>query len=173
MSKERELLDNVEDFDDLAAKEQTEVLLYILLATTDQQSGTGTDLEAMRTRLGLAKGRSAQHLANHANKRSGNCFAKRSRGYSLSRSRREHWSGLIQGRSATVRVTNELRTHLETLPEGVLRDYLYEAVGCFEARHLRATVLMAWCAGFYVFRNWLHTHELGALNAQMATWKKA
>ena len=110
MSFAHDLLKALHDFDKLDALEQTEALLYIHTKTTESSSGTGTDLEALRTRLGLAKGRSAQHLANHTKRGGDGSFAKRARGYALTSTKAKFWRERVEGRAQAVETARTLRT---------------------------------------------------------------
>lgn len=172
MSQPEELFCSIDDFDGLTPREQTEAMLYIYAATTKAAGATGTDLENLRSQLGLAAGRSAQHLVNHHKMHGAGSFAKRSRGYALTKEKAKYWRDRLSVRPNAAKAARELRVHLARVPAGPLQDYLDETVGCFESRHLRATIVLAWCAGYYALRDWLHTNQLARLNAQMLLWKK-
>lgn len=170
MTRAHDLLTRVEGFDELAAREQTEVLLFIYTRLTGEDAATGTDLEGLRTTLGLAKGRSAQHLGNHSGK--GGSFVKRARGYALTASRSSEWATRLEGRPTATQTARTLRAHLATVTDIKLHEYLEEAVLCFEAKHLRACIVMTWCACYYRLREWVFKKHMATMNAQMGKWKK-
>jgi hypothetical protein len=61
--------------------------------------------------------------------------------------------------------------HLAKLADPNLREYLAEAINCFDSNYFRAAIVMAWCAGYGILRAYLFNRHLTALNTAMASWK--
>ena len=160
----------VPDFVSLSAREQLELLVYFAVVVEGSPSVTGKQIEELRAMLNLPEGGAANTLSVGARGRE-RTFLKRPRGYALTRTAEERLSKRI-GRPCAITTSLSVRTHLSKVAAGPLREYLAEAAGAFEARFLRAAIVMSWCAAYYVVREWLFRNRLSALNAQMSTWKK-
>src|ERR1043165_5924790 len=171
---DRDLLEasvrKVKGFESLPFLEQTAYLTYFLTATLGNPSVTGRALEDARDALRLSPGDSAKYLPINSRGKS-KTFLKREHGYVLSRSEEHRIAGSL-GRPGAINASVSLRQHMSGITDADLRSYLDEAVGTFEHGFFRAAIVMAWCAAFFVVRNWIFTKNLVAFNVQSSGWKK-
>lgn len=69
---------------------------------------------------------------------------------------------------------SSLRSHVDTLPHGALRDFVIEAVRCVEERLWRAAVVMSWIGAVRHMQDLVVANHLPAFNAALLKrWNKA
>ena len=67
-----------------------------------------------------------------------------------------------------------LRSHVDALPHGPLREFVIEAVRCVEERLWRSAVVMAWIGAIRHLQDLVFANHLTAFNAAMRVrWSKA
>lgn len=89
-------------------------------------------------------------------------------GYKLQRHMREALSRKLGAEKVTAQTSATLRSLEHKLPEGADKDFLKEAVDCFEAGANRATIVMVWILAMdHLFAHIL-AHKLAAFNAALA-----
>jgi hypothetical protein len=165
---------SVENFNELTAARQNELLLYFLTEVEGATFATASDVDAMRDTLNLQRFRTAQDLSERTRKTRGSDprFVKKNRGYALDRRVVEDIRVLTDTRPARKVLARELEKLLESVPSGPRRDYLVEALGCFQSNYMRAAVILAWCVSYDVLRDWLFTRHLDELSKRTQSWKK-
>jgi hypothetical protein len=161
---------SVAGFSALSTREQVEVLVYYWTAIVGNSAATGSDVENLRLLLKMPRGGAAATLSSNSRGKARR-FVKLPRGYSLARNAEPEVLKRL-GRPTAQETSRALREHVGQISSGPLRDYLTEATGAFESGFLRASIVMSWCAAFYVFRDWLFNTHVQALNQHMSTWKK-
>jgi len=165
---------SVERFNELPNSRQNEFLVYFRTEIQRAAFATASEIDAMRDQLSLQTFRTAQDLSERARKNDSRLvlFIKKTRGYALERKRIEEIRAVVDARPARRALTRELEKILEAVPMGPRRDYLVEALGCFQSNFLRAAVVLTWCVSYDVLRDWLFGKHLAEINKKTQTWKK-
>jgi hypothetical protein len=162
-------------YEDTPAK-QTVGLLYFLTEIRGQESAMAVAIDSLRADLALPPfARTDRFLSENTRTRNGAkrpLFIKRPTGYSLERSTKELIARSVSSHPAAAAAAVDLRRLAESIADTTRRDYAVEAVRCFEYTLYRAAIVMCWALAYAVFRQWLFTKNLAALNAQINTWKK-
>lgn len=95
-------------------------------------------------------------------------YIKASGGYKLQRHMREALSRKLGAEQVTAQTSATLRTLEHKLPVGADKDFLKEAIDCFEAGANRATIVMAWILAMDHLFAYILTHKLAEFNAALA-----
>ena len=95
-------------------------------------------------------------------------FIKTNGGYKLQRHAREALSLKLGVETATAQTSASLRSLEHKLPEGQDKDFLKEAIDCFEVGANRATIVMAWILAIDHLFAYILTHKLQEFNAVLA-----
>jgi hypothetical protein len=165
-------LTRVPGFSSMPATDQNEVLAYYLQSNL-KKAVRVADIDVLRSRLMIPK-------YNTANQFSINCrcskgqrprFVKAEKGYSLERGVFEEFQKKYGQRPTAAIIKSDLIKHLGALTDPQVKEYLTEAINCFDSGYFRASVVLAWCVGYAILRAWLFTNHVGALNAIMTSWK--
>jgi hypothetical protein len=165
---------SIENFSGLANTRQNEYLVYFKTEIEGAGFATASQIDAMRDQLDLQPFRTAQDFSERS-RRTGSRqapFVKKHRGYGLERKLKEQIRSAVDTRPARKALERELEKILEAVPSGARRDYLVEALGCFQSNYLRAALLLTWCVAYDVLRDWLYTKHLAAINTKTQAWKK-
>ena len=153
---------------------QNEHLAYFL-HSTDKEAVTATEINLLRAQLRLPQFNTANRLSidsrTSRDKEKRPRFVKAKKGYALERGVFEELDKTYGQRPTTAALKSDLAQHLAKLTNGDLKEYLTEAINCFDRGYFRATIVMAWCAGYAILRAWLFARHAGALNASMSSWK--
>lgn len=174
-SPEEDFVDSIPDFDKLLMGRQTDLLAYYLLVLGKAEYVTGAMLAAMRQKVHLAAHPYLpQYLSDQASRKSGRTphYVKKARGYGLERGYAKALEAEHLGRPAAKHVSASLRSALAGISDAVVKEYLEEAISCFEHGLHRSAVVMSWCVAYGLFRSWLFKNHLTQLNAAMAAWKQ-
>ncbi len=165
-------ISRVPDFSALPSARQNEILVYCLHCD-GKAVVTVAEVDAHRLQLKLTPFTTAQQFSLHSKriKGKGPRFVKAKKGYSLERGVFEELDKTFGQRPAAITIKHDLAKHIAKLAEPNLKDYLQETVHCFGHGYYRASIVMAWCAGYAILRNWLYSQHVTAMNAVMATWK--
>jgi len=89
-------------------------------------------------------------------------------GYRLHRRKAEELSSLLGVRRVVTQTSAELRALEGQFTDGDTKDFLREAIDCFEAGANRAAVIMTWVLTFDHFLNWLFVNKLNEFNRTFA-----
>jgi hypothetical protein len=167
-------VDSIERFNELPSGRQNEFLVYFRIEVERAVFATASEIDALRNHLNLQPFRTAQDFSERARKSGVRQarFVKKNRGYGLERKVIEEIRALSNIRPASRALAKELGEILETVPSGPRRDYLAEALGCFQSTYMRAAVVLTWCVSFDVLRDWLFTKHLTEINQKTQNWKK-
>lgn len=86
-------------------------------------------------------------------------------------------SALLPGNRVILNTSNSLRAHLARISDPLCRDFVNEAVICFEAKQYRAAVVFSWAGAIALLHKHVFDHHLGAFNAEATRrepkWKQA
>lgn len=95
-------------------------------------------------------------------------YIKANGGYKLQRHMREALSRKLGAEKVTAQTSATLRGLEHKMPEGADKDFLKEAIDCFEAGANRATVVMAWILAMDHLFAYILAHKLSEFNAALA-----
>jgi hypothetical protein len=164
----------IQDFGDLSASLQTDLLAFYLLSHAGVGAITASAIESLRTALRLADhARISPYLSESTRKR-GKAkprYVKVKDGYVLERGYSTQLQQTYLGRPAVRHLATSLRGTLAAIGDVAVRSYLEEAVSAFETAHHRGALILTWCVAYGLLRDWLFRNHLAALNGAMAGWK--
>jgi len=171
-------LAKVKDFSSMRASQQNEVLAYYIQAVRNPKANGRepvlvSEIDSLRKHLLLPKHNTAVQFSNGCSKSNGKMpvFIKTKGGYFLARDAFESYKKSLSGRPTAVVVKSGLEKHLAALKDPALKEYLTEAINCFDSQYFRAAIVMGWCAGYAIFRQYLFSRHLTAINTTMSAWK--
>ena len=95
-------------------------------------------------------------------------YVRANGGYKLQRHMREALSAKLGAEKVTAQTSATLRGLENKLPDGADKDFLKEAVDCFEAGANRATILMVWILTIDHLFAYISAHKLSEFNAALA-----
>lgn len=95
-------------------------------------------------------------------------YVKTANGYRLQRHFADEMSDKLGARHAVVQTSVELRALEKLITDPVTKDYLSEAIDCFEAGANRGAVIMTWVLAMDHFLNYVFTKKLTEFNAALA-----
>jgi hypothetical protein len=160
------------NFSALDSSSQNELLVYFL-HSDGKEHVTAKDIDALREKLRLPACGTAQQLSRGCQKSRGKRprFIKATVGYKLERGVYEEFNARFSQRPATVKITNDLAQHIAKVNDLHLKDILQEAADCFGSGYFRASMVLAWAAGYGIVRGWLFAKHLAAINQVTAGWR--
>lgn len=94
-------------------------------------------------------------------------FVKVASGYRLERSRKEEIAKSLGARKDVVQTSAELRALESLFTDADTKEFLKEAVDCFEAGANRAAVIMVWLLTFDHFLNYIFNSKLSEFNRRL------
>lgn len=100
-------------------------------------------------------------------------------GWELTVAGREHLRklGVSNLPASAVNVATDLRNKLSNIKNSDTRDFVEEAIACFEHGFYRSAVVMGWAAAISVLHHHVHAHHLADFNKEAARvdqkWKAA
>jgi hypothetical protein len=164
----------IQGFSSLLPPVQNEHLAYYL-HSTGKEAVTATEINSLRAQLRLPQFNTANRLSidsrTSRDKEKRQRFVKAQKGYALERGVFEELDKEYGHRPTTAAIKSDLAKHLAKLTNADLKEYLTEAINCFDSGYFRAAIVMAWCAGYAILRAWLFAGHAGALNSAMSSWK--
>jgi hypothetical protein len=165
-------LARVPDFSSMPSGAQNELLLYHP-QSDGELSASVAEIDALRLQLKLPKSGTAGQFSagSHSGRGRRPRFVKAKKGYSLERAVFEELHKKYGQRPTAAAIKSDLAKHLAKLTDADLKEYLTEAINCFDSCYFRASIVMAWCAGYAILRAWLFTNHASAFNAVMSSWK--
>ena len=173
-SPEEDFVNSIPDFDGLLMGRQTDLLAYYCLVLGKADYVTGAILSALRQKVHLAAHPYLpQYLSDQASRKSGRTphYVKKAKGYGLERGYAKSLEVEHLGRPAAKHVSTSLRAALPGIADAAVKEYLEEAVSCFEHGLHRSAIVMTWCVAYSLLRAWIFRNHLTQFNAAMAAWK--
>jgi len=172
-------LSRVENFTSLPDAQQNLILAYYVQAVRDpsangKQPIAVSEINSLREHLLLPEYTTASQFSIATAKIGSvrpQLVKAKIGGYFLERETFERLAKQYGQRPVAVSIKSDLSKHLVSLKNDQLKEYLTEVINCFDSKFYRASIVLAWCAAYAIFREWLFAKHLVALNAQMATWK--
>jgi hypothetical protein len=88
-------------------------------------------------------------------------------GWKLSAAGKEQVARLVGAPEARLQnVSVSVRKHLGSITDLATRSFVEEAVGCFEAKHCRAAIVLSWVGAVNVLHKHVFDHKLKEFNAE-------
>jgi hypothetical protein len=145
-----------------------ELFVYFLTVELGREAVTSKQVEDCFAACDLAvPGNVRGRLSEGANAKSPK-FIRTNGGYKLQRHMREALSRKLGAETMTVQTSAALRGLEHRLPVGADKDFLKEAVDCFEAGAKRATIVMVWILTIDHLFAYILAHKLTEFNAALA-----
>ena len=151
--------------------------LLILLATSDGPQSVGAITE-IASRCGLRK--TSKWNVSDILRKSNGCAILTGNGWELTQKGRQAVRALANTglqRVAVKRTVAEVRQHLSKVSSQDARDFVEEAICCFENGQFRAAVVFSWAGAVSLMHAHVVTRELQAFNTEArrrdVKWKDA
>ncbi len=163
---------SIEGANGKSQRELIELFVYYLTVEVGQATATPKQVEECFIECDLTvPGNVSARLNEGTNKKAGSSphLLKTREGYKLHRHRREQLSAELGESRATVQTSVTLRDLERKLPDGTDKDFLTEAIDCFEAGANRATIVMAWILAMDHLFSFILDNKLTEFNAVLAT----
>ncbi|MBX3500341.1 MAG: hypothetical protein KF889_12910 [Alphaproteobacteria bacterium] len=142
--------------------------VYYLTEEKGQKAATAKSLKQCFMDCHLpVPGRIAQYLSEGLTSNPV-LFVKVPEGYRLERNRRRIIASSLGVRKEVVQTSSTLRALESDITDPQTKDFLKEAIDCYEAGANRAAVIMTWVLAFDHFLNWLFSNKLTEFNRQLA-----
>jgi hypothetical protein len=151
--------------------------LFILLATADEPKSVGAILEiASRCGLRIASKWNVSDILRKSN----GCAILTDEGWELTQNGRQAVGGLaniVLKRLTVAKTVADVRQHMGRISSHDAKDFIEEAICCFENRQFRAAVVFSWIGAVSIMHSHVVTNALQAFNAEARRrdikWKDA
>jgi hypothetical protein len=151
--------------------------LLLCLAAEPVEPKSISDIKAVATTAGLRKVAS-WNVSDHLSKSKG-CAIRTPDGWELTangKARVQSLAGPYISGPATVAAAS-LRSHLPKIKNSDTRAFVEEAIKCFEAKLLRAAIVLSWVGAIALIQDHIVSAKLSAFNTEArkrdAKWKDA
>lgn len=145
-----------------------ELFVYFLTVELGQESATPKQVTDCFVNCDLARPSNIGVALSAGLKTKPLKYIKSNSGYKLQRHMREVLSKKLGAETITAQTSATLRGLEHKVPIGVNKDFLKEAVDCFEAGANRATILMVWNLAMDHLFAYILAHNLSAFNTVLA-----
>lgn len=143
--------------------------VYYLVEELGKPAATASEIKQCFVECDITPpGRIAQYLSEGLSRRPPHYVKASGTGYRLDRSRKEAIAKSLGARDAAVQTSAELRNLEKLFPDGATKDYLDEAIVCFEAGANRAAVIMVWVLTMHHFITHIFEKKLAEFNIALA-----
>ena len=159
---------SIEDASNQSQAALVELFVYFLTVELGQEAASPKQIAECFSACDLAvPGNVAARLSEGLKGRPPK-YIKANGGYKLQRHMREALSRKLGAEQITVQTSATLRGLEHRLPEGTDKDFLKEAIDCFEAGANRATIMMVWILTIDHLFAYILAHKLDAFNDALA-----
>jgi hypothetical protein len=173
-STPEDFIASIPRFTEMSATEQLPYLIYYLTQHAGVAGVSATRLNAFRTETHLPSYNRTSQFLSERTKKVGTApalFVRGKEGYVLTLAERSRIASIVTGRPTAKAVAEDLHNTMSAIVDADVQGYLEEAIGCFEHGFFRASIVFTWCAAYSVFRSWVFSKHITALNTEMATWR--
>lgn len=146
----------------------SEWFVYFLTVELGQDSATAKQVTECFAACDLAKPANVGVPLSAGLKTKPPKYIKSNGGYKLQRHMRETLSKKLGAETITAQTSATLRGLEHKMPIGANKDFLKEAIDCFEVGANRATILMAWILAIDHLFAYILAHKLNEFNAVLA-----
>lgn len=162
----------IKEFNTLGTSEKDDLLGYFLLQIKGQKSITSKEIWSLCEDLRLPSTKRLPQYLSENSKGKKSKYVKLKQGYALNREFIQTLDEKYAKRKSAVHVSQELVKLYSGIGDPKLKDYLAEAISCFENDLLRTAIIMSWISLYYLIREWTLANHLAAFNVITSSWKK-
>lgn len=146
----------------------SELFVYFLTVESGQESATPKQVAECFAACDLVVPGNVGARLSEGLKSKPPKYIKANGGYKLQRHMREALSRKLGAETVTAQTSATLRGLEHKLPAGANKDFLKEAIDCFEIGANRAAIIMAWILAMDHLFAYILAHKLGDFNAALA-----
>jgi hypothetical protein len=146
----------------------SELFVYFLTVESGQESATPKQVAECFAACDLVVPGNVGARLSEGLKSKPPKYIKANGGYKLQRHMREALSRKLGAETVTAQTSATLRGLEHKLPAGANKDFLKEAIDCFEIGANRAAIIMAWILTMDHLFAYILAHKLGDFNAALA-----
>ena len=157
--------------DGAATQSQTslvEFFVYFLTVELGQESATPKDITACFEACDLSVPANVSARLSEGLRGKPPKYIKTKAGYKLQRHMREALSKKLGAETVTAQTSATLRSLEHKLPAGADKEFLNEAIDCFEVGANRAAIVMTWILAVDHLYAYILAHKLSDFNAALA-----
>lgn len=154
--------------DEMGNEGLIDMFVYHLTVEAGQDGATASDVNTCFISCDLNAPASIAAYLSRNSKGAKSKFVKAVKGYRLQRYYRELLSEQLGAERAVVDASAELRALEREFPEGLKKEFLKEALDCFETGANRAAVVMVWLLTLDHLFECVLQHHLSAFNFALA-----
>ena len=145
-----------------------ELFVYFLTVDLGQESATPKEVADCFTACDLSRPANVGVPLSAGLKTKPPKFIRANGGYKLQRHMREALSAKLGAETVTAQTSATLRSLEHKVPEGVGKDFLKEALDCFEVGANRATILMVWILALDHLFDYIISHKINEFNMALS-----
>jgi len=160
-----ELLDKIDDFDNLTAKEQVRLLSFFHCVSHQKEYFTTSDI---KDEFDAQKLRQPANVSNELIKLSSTkppIILKDKKGWTFHRTAKKELDEIYLGSSHKRAISVTLRDLLKAISGKEQQLFLEEAITCFEIKAFRASVIMTWLLCLDTIYEYILKHKTSEFNA--------
>lgn len=154
--------------------ELIDYFVYFLTVVQGKTSAKTSDIEECFQKTHLpAYPYISQYLSKKSSSKKGKTpeFIRDKQGYYLTRFKKEELCKKLGTETVKIETSRTLRELLDKLVVDSERDFLKEAIDCYEIGAYRAAIIMVWILTLDHFYEYILAHKLAAFNAELAKIK--
>lgn len=159
---------SIQEVDRQSQNALIELFIYFLTVEIGRDSATSRQIEECFEACDLSKPKNVSARLAEALKSKPPKYLKSNGGYKLERKMRETLSRKLGAEKVTAQTSATLRGLEHKLPNGPDKEFLKEAIDCFEAGANRATIVMVWILTMNHLFSHILTHKLIEFNGALA-----
>lgn len=157
------------DFSSKSAAELIEYFVYFITVLEKESVSTAAGIERCFEILRVPKYSNISTYLSRHSKRGGTCkFVKSISGYQLSRNVQLQIQKTLHSGPAKIETSHLLRGLVPKLADPHDKQFLQEAIDCYEIGARRASIVMVWLLTIYHLCSFIHSKELLAFNVVLA-----
>lgn len=159
---------SIEGADKQSQAALVELFVYFLTVELGQENATAKQVADCFSSCDLATPANVSARLSEGVKAKPAKYIKSNGGYKLQRHMREALSRKLGAETMTAQTSATLRGLEHKLPAGANKEFLKEAIDCFEIGANRAAIIMAWILAMDHLFAYILAHKLGDFNAALA-----
>ena len=168
-----DFLENITDFDDLTKKEQVKLIAFFHCVENKKQHFTANDIKKEFESNSLLTPSNISAEITRLKKSKPIILIETKEGFSFHRTAKKELGETFLGTTHKRDVSNSLRDLISELNGDEQKNYLEEAISCFEIKSFRASIIMTWLLAIDVIYEFvLLTKNLSAFNSAIQTHGK-
>jgi hypothetical protein len=166
MTDLEELVSRIPEYSNWNHAEKIKFFAWFLHAYKSAERVTGTEIGRCYDALNEEKPTAIQPFLTAMEKKTPKEAIRDSSGFRLVKSVREQFDGKYGQRGATVKVEKLLADLPGKVPDQAERDFLSEALTCFQNKAFRAAIVMTWNLTYFHLCHYVLKYKLPEFNAE-------